>query len=172
MSKLYYSRFYIANVDKFIISIFENFKIIFWVAENSKNNVETSIPDDFTLATIVAGIAGGVESPLQFIFQVKYSNLIIGRLLENFYLSCTWLNFELKYWQIWLILNGTIRSPFEEASQVVIVDFYGNPLTLPTISAFSLVFSMLSILKTVIALNILGIHIKVKPMNNFVCKVF
>ena len=87
-------------------------------------------------------------------------------------MSCTWLNFELKYWQVWLILNGTIRSPFEEASQVVIVDFYGNPLTLPTISAFSLVFSMLSILKTVIALNILGIHIKVKPMNNFVCKVF
>ena len=66
----------ILPTDKFKISISKNFKIIF-VAESSNDKIRISIPDDFTMATIVAGIAGGVESPLQFIFQVRQSNLII-----------------------------------------------------------------------------------------------
>ena len=37
---------------------------------NRNDSLGTKIPDDYTLANIVAGIAGGVEAPLQFIFQV------------------------------------------------------------------------------------------------------
>ena len=35
------------------------------------DSLGTKIPDDYTLASIVAGIAGGVEAPLQFVFQVN-----------------------------------------------------------------------------------------------------
>ena len=66
-------------------------------------------------------------------------------------------------------MNGVISSPFEQQGQVIIVDFYGNSLTLPTISAFSLLFSTLSMLKTVIALNILGIYTKV--INHDYCRL-
>ena len=33
--------------------------------------MDTLVPDDHKLARLIAGIAGGVEAPIQFILQVR-----------------------------------------------------------------------------------------------------
>ena len=125
------------------------------------------IPDDYNMANLIAGIAGGVEAPIQFIFQVMHLNSYLKFSFELKFFTCItrsdliYCVLLICFKKVWLIINGILPSPFHDSSQIVIIDFYGNALTLPTISAFSLVFSILSILKTVIVLNIFGIHIKV-----------
>ena len=59
-----------------------------------------------------------------------------------------------------MIFTGIVKSPFE-TGWFFIVDGYGNLVTLPTISAFSLVFSILNMIKTLISLNIVHIHVEV-----------
>ena len=59
-----------------------------------------------------------------------------------------------------MIFTGIVKSPFE-TGWFFIVDGYGNLVTLPTVSAFSLVFSVLNIIKTLISLNIVHIHVEV-----------
>ncbi len=75
-------------------------------------------------------IAGGIESPIQFILQTL------------------------------LILNGKIPKPWEDVGQVTIRDYYGNPLTLPTTAMISLAFSIASMLKSVVEFNIIRVHIQ------------
>ena len=59
-----------------------------------------------------------------------------------------------------MIFTGIVKSPFE-TGWFFIVDGYGNLVTLPTVSAFSLVFSVLNMIKTLISLNIVHIHVEV-----------
>ena len=59
-----------------------------------------------------------------------------------------------------MIFTGIVKSPFE-TGWFCIVDGYGNLVTLPTVSAFSLVFSVLNMIKTLISLNIVHIHVEV-----------
>ena len=62
---------------------------------------------------------------------------------------------------MWLILTGIIPKPFTDTSEFVVIDPFGNQLVLPTNAMVSIVFSILSILKTSVHLNVVGIHIKV-----------
>lgn len=82
-------------------------------------------------ATTAHAIAGGIESPIQFVLQTL------------------------------LILNGTIPKPWEDVGQLTIKDYYGNPLTLPTTAMISLAFSIMSMLKSVVEFTIVRVHIQV-----------
>ena len=62
--------------------------------------------------------------------------------------------------QIWLIFTGVVSNPFE-FGWFHKADMYGNEIWLPSLSACSLLFSSLSMTKTVIFLNIMRIHVEV-----------
>ena len=62
--------------------------------------------------------------------------------------------------QIWLIFTGVVSNPFE-FGWFHKADMYGNEIWLPSLSACSLLFASLSMMKTVIFLNIMRIHVKV-----------
>ena len=44
----------------------------YFVKGNRKIHQDGLIPDDYNMTNLIAGIAGGVEAPIQFIFQVMY----------------------------------------------------------------------------------------------------
>ena len=61
---------------------------------------------------------------------------------------------------MYLIFTGVVQNPFH-FGWTTTRDIFGNSVKLPNISSFSLLFSSLSMFKTLIALNIVDIHIKV-----------
>ena len=64
-----------------------------------------------------------------------------------------------------MILIGVIRKPWTDIDRTIITDPFGNQVTLPTTSAISLAFSIMNMTKTIIRLNIIGIHVKVGHIN-------
>ena len=58
-----------------------------------------------------------------------------------------------------MILIGKIQKPWTDCGTTTFSDAYGNETTLPTVAAFSMVFSALSILKAVVSFNIINVHI-------------
>lgn len=76
-------------------------------------------------------IAGGIESPIQFILQ------------------------------LWLILNGKIGKPWEMTGYLNHLDWQGNAIYFPTTALISLIFSVLSMVKAAVEFNIIGVHIRV-----------
>ena len=56
-------------------------------------------------------------------------------------------------------LIGKIQKPWTDCGTTTFSDAYGNETTLPTVAAFSMVFSALSILKAVVSFNIINVHI-------------
>ena len=63
-----------------------------------------------------------------------------------------------------MIFNGIVPKPWTEVGTAIVTDVYGNQLTLPTTSALSFVFSVMNMIKTVVALNIARIHVKVQNL--------
>ena len=59
-----------------------------------------------------------------------------------------------------MILIGKIQKPWTETGTTTFSDAYGNETTLPTVAAFSMVFSALSMLKALVSFNIINIHIQ------------
>ena len=62
---------------------------------------------------------------------------------------------------MYLVLTGLIPLPWEESATVKIRDFYGNDLKFPAATVFSLTFSLFSMIKAIIYLNIARIHVGV-----------
>ena len=63
-------------------------------------------------------------------------------------------------WQWHLILIGKIQKPWTECGTVTFSDAYGNETSMPTVAAFSMVFSTLSMIKAMISFNIINVHIR------------
>ena len=56
-------------------------------------------------------------------------------------------------------MNGIIPRPWTESGSFHFSDSKGNLWTLPTTSMFSMIFSLLSIFKALVELNIVDIHV-------------
>ena len=82
-------------------------------------------------AMLSHAIVGGVESPIQFVFQ------------------------------LWMIFNGVIQINWSQVSKLTFTDWQGNTIYLPISSSVCLLFSAASILKATIELNIVRVHIQV-----------
>ncbi len=65
--------------------------------------------DSERAAATAHSVAGGIESPVQFVLQ------------------------------LWLILNGKIAIPWDQRGKLTLRDWHGNELHLPTTAAISLV---------------------------------
>ncbi len=59
---------------------------------------------------------------------------------------------------MYLIVNGVVPLPWDERSQLVITDWFGNEVRLATTGAISLAFSAASIAKAVVYLNVIRVH--------------
>ena len=104
------------------------------------------------LAMLSYAICGGIESPLQFIFQVCNQSCILK--------ISTLLGFQKSFlFQWWLIVNGKVPKPWNITGEFTFKDWSGNEVKFVTIALFSLVFSALSMLKAVIMINVINVHI-------------
>lgn len=61
---------------------------------------------------------------------------------------------------MWLICNGKVPKPWAVTGSFKITDWSGNTVELPTTAAFSLFFSLLSMLKAAVEFNIIRVHIE------------
>ena len=90
------------------------------------------ITDEFVNAQynsiIVYAITGGLESPAQLIFQV------------------------------WLVLNGVLDLGWDNLSSWTITDLEGNTISLQFTATLCIIFSVISILKSVVNFNVAKIH--------------
>ena len=73
-------------------------------------------------------ISGGIGTPVQLVFQV------------------------------WMMLNGVMDARLKEFSCITVSDWEGNSVCVPIVSSLTLLFSILSILKATIDLNIIRVH--------------
>ena len=89
-----------------------------------------------------------ITNILAYFFEFSINEVITKTIISNF------------VFQIWLIFTGVVSNPFE-FGWFHKADMYGNEIWLPSLSACSLLFSSLSMMKTVIFLNIMRIHVKV-----------
>ena len=69
------------------------------------------------------------------------------------------LRFFQSIFQTWLIMTGKLPGPFE-VEYLSVGDAYGNRLAFPKLTALTLLFSGISILKTCLDLNITRIHLQ------------
>jgi hypothetical protein len=76
------------------------------------------------LTTMAYAISGGLESPIQLIYQV------------------------------WLVLNGVISLEWSKISTISFTDWEGNHIYLPFTSSLCITFSVISILKAVLEFNV------------------
>ena len=59
-------------------------------------------------------------------------------------------------------MNGKIPKPWDlESGGLVLKDWHGNAVYLPTVSGISLLFSIMSMIKAAIEFNIIRVHIQV-----------
>ena len=62
--------------------------------------------------------------------------------------------------QVWLILTGKLDYPWN-SNWYQFTDWYGNDIYVPTTSCFSLIFSVLAMIKALIYFNIAIVHMGV-----------
>ena len=102
-------------------------------------------------ARISQALEGGIESPLQFTIQV----FVILKKREKFIST-------LPFFQVYLIITGKLPKPWLLTSTKVVEDLKGNEFILLNPTRISLIFSLISMMKAVYAINIVsGIHFKV-----------
>ena len=65
---------------------------------------------------------------------------------------------------MWLIFNGIIPKPWTQNDTLVLKDWYGNEISLPTTSTMALIFSVLNMFKAAISLNVIRIHTRVSKL--------
>ena len=82
------------------------------------------------MTTIVNAMTGGLESPIQLIFQV------------------------------WLVLNGVIVLDWNQISSLSFTDLEGNTIYLPYTASLNMFFSIISILKALLDFNVSIVHVK------------
>ena len=59
-------------------------------------------------------------------------------------------------------MNGKIPKPWNlEIGGLVLTDWHGNEIHLPTVSGISMLFSIMSMIKAAIEFNIIRVHIQV-----------
>lgn len=92
------------------------------------------------------GISGGIESPIQFTLTVI--------LIQN-----TIFPFLKFFLQLWLFFMGKIPKPWDEHGTLRIKDAQENTIILPTTAAISMIFSLVSMLKSIVSMNIFRVHI-------------
>ena len=64
------------------------------------------------------------------------------------------------FFQVWLILTGKLDYPWK-SNWYQFTDWYGNDIYVPTTSCFSLIFSVLAMMKAIIYFNIAIVHMGV-----------
>ena len=103
---------------------------LLWKKPKSKDD---PVSDDFIGAQyhtiIVHALTGGLESPIQLIYQV------------------------------WLYLNGIIAIDWNELLYGSITDAQGNRIYLPYTASLCIIFSVISILKAILEFNVSRIHV-------------
>ena len=95
-------------------------------------SVEEPVRPEFTQAqyftTIIHAMTGGLESPIQLIFQV------------------------------WLVLNGVILWDWNQVTNLTFTDPQGNTIYLPYTTSLCMCFSVVSILKALVDFNVFRVH--------------
>ena len=71
-----------------------------------------------------------------------------------------YLIYELIPFKVWLILTGKIDYPWAP-NWYQFKDWNGNTIYVPATACFSLIFSILAMIKAVIHFNITGVHVGV-----------
>ena len=114
---------------------------------------------------LASAISGGVESPIQFVIQVILCirNLWTHRNYTRIYLIYEYLIYEFLLFKVWLILTGKIDYPWAP-NWYQFKDWNGNSIYVPTTACFSLIFSVLAMIKAVIHFNIARIHVGVSAI--------
>ena len=74
-----------------------------------------------------------------------------------------YLIYEFLLFKVWLILTGKIDYPWAP-NWYQFKDWNGNSIYVPTTACFSLVFSLLAMIKAVIHFNIARIHVGVSAI--------
>ena len=68
--------------------------------------------------------------------------------------------------KVWLILTGKIDYPWAP-NWYQFKDWNGNSLYVPTTACFSLIFSVLAMIKAIIHFNIARVHVGVSAINKY-----
>ena len=103
---------------------------LLWKKPKDPNAVSKEFREAEFLATIAHAISGGIESPVQLMFQS------------------------------WMIFNGVIKIKWNEIFSFSISDWQGNTIYLPMTASATLLFSIFSILKASLELNIIRVHVE------------
>ena len=102
-------------------------------------SVDEPLSPEFTQAqyftTIIHAMTGGLESPIQLIFQV------------------------------WLVLNGVILWDWNQVTNLTFTDPQGNTIYLPYTTSLCVCFSVVSILKALVDFNVFRVHINKSDLN-------
>ena len=104
-------------------------------------SVDEPVGPEFTQAqyftTIIHAMTGGLESPIQLIFQV------------------------------WLVLNGVILWDWNQVTNLTFTDPQGNTIYLPYTTSLCVCFSVVSILKALVDFNVFRVHNVKSDFNNY-----
>ncbi len=103
---------------------------LLWKKPRSSNDPVTPEFREAEARTVIAhAITGGLESPIQLIYQV------------------------------WLVLNGLVDLDWNAVSSLTFTDWEGNTIYLPFTSSLCIVFSVISILKATMEFNVMRMHV-------------
>ena len=125
--------YYLQGVQAISALIFAPFVAYVWLLFRKPKNSEDVVSPEFISAQyhtiIVHALTGGLESPIQLIYQ------------------------------LWLVLNGIIVIDWNQLVQLSFEDAQGNQIFLPYTASLCIMFSVVSILKAILEFNVSRMHV-------------
>ena len=104
-------------------------RLLFRKPKNSEDVVSSDFISAQYHTIIVHALTGGLESPIQLIYQ------------------------------LWLVLNGIIVIDWNQLVQLSFEDAQGNQIFLPYTASLCIMFSVVSILKAILEFNVSRMHV-------------